>query len=139
MWTDRPAGWWPQGVDRPSDTPPVPSSLDWDLWLGVAPARPYHPGYCPFAWRGWKDFGTGAVGDMGIHNAAMPFAALELGVPASAEILESSELKPETFPSWSRLKLEFPASGRRGPIKLYWYDGGRKPSAELVGGKQARR
>ena len=87
VWTDRPTGWWPQGIDRPRDTPPVPSSLDWNLWLGVASARPYHPAYCPFTWRGWKDFGTGAVGDMGIHNAAMPFAALELGPPASAEIL----------------------------------------------------
>ncbi len=136
VWTDRPTGWWPQGVDRPRETPSVPGNLDWNLWLGVAPARPYHPAYCPFAWRGWKDFGTGAPGDMGIHNAAMPFAALELGSPASAEILESSELKPETFPSWSRLKLEFRASGRRGPITMYWYDGARKPSAELVGGRK---
>jgi predicted dehydrogenase len=136
VWTDRPAGWWPQGVDRPRDTPPVPSSLDWNLWLGVAPARPYHPDYCPFAWRGWKDFGTGAPGDMGIHNAAMPFAALQLGAPASAEILQTSGLKPETFPVWSRLKLEFPASGGRKPIALYWYDGGQKPAAELVGGRK---
>ena len=136
VWTDRPAGRWPQGIDRPRDTPPVPSSLDWNLWLGVASARPYHPAYCPFTWRGWKDFGTGAVGDMGIHNAAMPFAALQLGPPASAEILQTSGLKPETFPAWSRLKLEFPASGGRGPITLYWYDGGQKPSAELVGGRK---
>jgi len=134
VWTDRPTGWWPQGVDRPRDTPAVPSTLDWNLWLGVAKARPYHPAYCPFAWRGWKDFGTGAPGDMGIHNAAMPFAALELGNVASAEIIETSELKAETFPAWSRLKLEFGANGPRGPVKLYWYDGGKKPSAELVGG-----
>jgi predicted dehydrogenase len=136
VWTDRPRGWWPQGIDRPRDTPPVPRSLDWDLWLGVASARPYHPAYCPFTWRGWKDFGTGAIGDMGIHNAAMPFAALQLGPPASAEILQTSGLKPETFPAWSRLKLEFPAGGGRGPIALYWYDGGQKPSAELVAGRK---
>ena len=136
VWTDRPTGWWPQGIDRPRDTPPVPSSLDWNLWLGVASARPYHPAYCPFTWRGWKDFGTGAVGDMGIHNAAMPFAALQLGPPASAEILQTSGLKPETFPASSRLKLEFPASGGRGLITLYWYDGGQKPSTELVGGSK---
>src|SRR4051794_16714359 len=136
VWTDRPTGWWSQGIDRPRDTPPVPSSLDWNLWLGVAPARPYHPAYCPFTWGGWKDFGTGAVGDMGTHNAAMPFAALQLGPPASAEILETSGLKPETFPASSRLKLEFPASGGRGLITLYWYDGGQKPSAELVGGSK---
>jgi len=134
VWTDRPIGFWSQGTDRPRDTPTVPGSLDWNLWLGVASARPYHPAYCPFTWRGWKDFGTGAVGDMGIHNAAMPFAALELGPPASAEILQTSGLKPETFPVWSRLRLQFPASGGRGAITLYWYDGGQKPSAELVGG-----
>ncbi len=136
VWTDRPIGFWPQGIDRPRDTPPVPGSLDWNLWLGVAQDRPYHPAYCPFIWRGWKDFGTGAVGDMGIHNAAMPFAALQLGPPATAEILETSGLKPETFPVWSRLKLEFPAGGGRGPITLYWYDGGQKPRAELVGGQK---
>jgi predicted dehydrogenase len=134
VWTDRAKGWWPQGVDRPRETPPAPKSLDWNLWLGVAPQRPYHPAYCPFVWRGWKDFGTGAVGDMGIHNAAMPFAALDLGPPSSAEILASSELKPETFPVWSRLKLTFSARGASGPITLYWYDGGQKPPAELVGG-----
>jgi predicted dehydrogenase len=134
VWTDRPS--WPQGIDRPRDTPTVPGNLDWNLWLGVAPVRPYHPAYCPFIWRGWKDFGTGAIGDMGIHNAAMPFAALELGPPGSAEILATSALKPETFPSWSRLKLGFPARGRRGPIALFWYDGGQKPSAELLGGRK---
>jgi predicted dehydrogenase len=138
VWTDRPAGWWPQGIDRPPETPPVPSTLDWNLWLGVALDRPYHPAYCPFAWRGWKDFGTGAVGDMGIHNAAMPFAALELGPPVSAEILDSSALKPETFPTWSRLKVEFAAGGGGGPVTMYWYDGGKKPSAELVGGRKLR-
>ena|SRR5271157_1898964 len=94
VWTERPAGWWPQGVDRPTDGPIVRSSLDWNLWLGVAPARPYHPAYCPFPWRRWKDFGTGAVGDMGIHNAGMPFAALDLGPPSAAEIVAASGLKP---------------------------------------------
>jgi predicted dehydrogenase len=136
VWTDRPGSWWPQGIDRPADRPPVPATLDWDLWLGVAPSRPYHSAYCPFVWRGWKDFGTGAPGDMGIHNTAMVFAALELGPPTSAEIIETSGLKAETFPTWSRLKLEFPARGERGPLTLYWYDGGKKPSAELVGGRK---
>ncbi len=136
VWTDRPAGWWPQGIDRPMDKPTVRSGLDWNLWLGVAPARPYHPAYCPFVWRGWKDFGTGAVGDMGIHNAAMPFAALDLGPPSAAEIVATSGLKLETFPAWSRVKLEFPARGGRGPITMYWYDGGQKPSADLVGGRK---
>jgi hypothetical protein len=134
VWTDRAGKWWPQGIERPKDRPAVPEGLAWDLWLGVAPARPYHAAYCPFAWRGWKDFGTGAPGDMGIHNAAMPFAALELGPPASAEIIDASGLKSETFPEWSRLKLEFAARGERGPVTLYWYDGGQKPPAELIGG-----
>jgi predicted dehydrogenase len=136
VWSDRPGKWWPQGIDRPEDKPPVPATLDWDLWLGVAPARPYNPAYCPFVWRGWKEFGTGAPGDMGIHNAAMPFAALELGPPSSAEIIETSGLKPETFPTWSRLKLDFPGRGDRGPLTFYWYDGGKKPPADLVGGRK---
>ncbi len=136
VWTDRAGRWWPQGIDRPNDKPAVPEGLDWDLWLGVAPERPYNPAYCPFVWRGWKDFGTGAVGDMGIHNAAMPFAALELGPPSSAEIVKSAELKAETFPVWSTLKVEFPARGERGPLTLYWYDGGKKPPADLVGGRK---
>jgi hypothetical protein len=93
----------------------------------VAPARPYHDSYCPFAWWGWKDFGTGAVGDMGIHNAAMPFAALELGPPTLAEVIATSSLKDETFPAWSRIRLEFAAGGGRDPIALFWYDGGQKP------------
>ncbi len=136
VWTDRPAGWWPQGIDRPGGAPAVRSGLDWNLWLGVAPARPYHPAYCPFVWRGWKDFGTGAVGDMGIHNVAMPFAALELEPPVSAEIVATSGLKPETFPVWSRLKLQFAARACQGPITLFWYDGGQKPPADLVGGRK---
>jgi predicted dehydrogenase len=139
VWTDRPIGWWDQGIDRPRDKQPVPEGLDWNLWLGVAPERPYHKAYCPFAWRGWKDFGTGAAGDMGIHNAAMPFAALELGPPSTAEIIETSGLKSETFPSWSIIKLEFPAKTGRGPITLFWYEGGKQPSAGLVAGRKLEK
>ena len=137
VWTDRAANWWPQGVDRPRDTPPPPKNLDWDLWLGGAPARPYHPAYVPFKRRGWLDFGTGAIGDMGIHNAAMPLTALQLGVPRSVEIVETSGLKSETFPKWARLRCEFPARGGRKPVVLYWYDGGQKPPESLVGRKLA--
>ncbi len=139
VWTDRPGGRWPQGIDRPRGKPGVPGGLDWGLWLGVAPGRPYNPAYCPFVWRGWKDFGTGAVGDMGIHNAAMPFAALRLGAPAAAEVIQAAELKAETFPAWSTLKVEFAARDGRGPVTLYWYDGGKKPPAGLIGGAQAGR
>src|SRR6516162_6637996 len=136
VWTDRPAKWWPQGIERPKDEPPVREGLDWDLWLGVAPDRPYNPAYCPFVWRGWKDFGTGAVGDMGIHNAAMPFAALQLGAPAAAEVIKAAELKAETFPAWSTLKVKFAARDGRGPVTLYWYDGGKKPPADLIRGRK---
>jgi predicted dehydrogenase len=136
VWTDRALNWWPQGIDRPKDSPAMPAGLDWDLWLGVAPARPYNPAYCPFVWRGWKDFGTGAVGDMGIHNTAMPFAALQLGPPVSAEIVQTSGLKPETFPAWSMVKVEFAGRGDQGPVTLHWYDGGKKPSADLIGGRK---
>jgi predicted dehydrogenase len=139
VWTDRPAGWWDQGIDRPAGRSPLPAGLDWDLWLGVAPSRPYQPAYCPFAWRGWKDFGTGAVGDMGIHNAAVAFAGLELGPPSSAEVVATSGLKDETFPTWSRIRLEFQAAGGRGPIAMSWYDGGQRPSRDLVGGRELEK
>jgi predicted dehydrogenase len=134
VWTDRAKKWWPQGVDRPRDTPPIPRGLDWDLWLNGAPYRPYHPEYVPFRWRGWKDFGTGPVGDMGIHNAAMPFIGLKLGLPTSIEIVETSGLKNETFPGWALLRFQFPARGDGAPLVLYWYDGGKKPSSDLIGG-----
>ena len=74
---------WAQGIERPTDTPPVPDTLDWDLWLGPAPYRPYNPAYVPFKWRGWWDFGSGGLGDMGIHNLAPVFSALKLGAPES--------------------------------------------------------
>ncbi len=84
-WSDRPGNWWKQDRDRPTDTPPVPAELDWNLWLGAAPERPYHPVYCPVAWRGWFDFGTGALGDMAIHNMDPAFYALDLDAPMAAE------------------------------------------------------
>ena len=133
-WSDRPI--WPQGIGRPKDTPPVPAHLKWDLWLGPAPERPYHPAYAPFTWRGWLDFGTGAIGDMGIHNAAMPFVALKLGYPKSVEVVESSGTNHETFPSWAILRYEFPQRGDLAPLTFYWYDGGKKPSRDLLGGQE---
>ena len=132
VWTDRAGKRWSQGVDRPTETPAVPKALDWDLWLGGAPHRPYHPIYVPFKWRGWKDFGTGPIGDMGIHNAAMPLAALQLGVPHSVELLETSGLKSETYPMWAKLRCEFPAKGGQKPAVLYWYDGGKLPPEGLI-------
>lgn len=135
VWTDRAGKLWPQGIARPAATPPTPKTLAWDLWLGGAPARPYHPIYAPFKWRGWKDFGTGAIGDMGIHNAAMVWMGLKLGVPTIAEPVEMSPLADETFPAWSILRLEFAARGSQPPMTMYWYDGGKKPSNKLIGGR----
>ncbi len=80
IWTDRAKGWWPQGIERPQPTQP-PANLPWDLWLGVAPERPYAPGYHPFVWRGWWDFGTGALGDIACHVVSMPFMGLDLRNP----------------------------------------------------------
>jgi predicted dehydrogenase len=126
IWTDRPLGWWPQGIARPADTPPVPSTLDWDLWLGPAAERPYHPGYLPFVWRGWRDFGTGALGDMGCHAFDPVFRAIELGHPTSV-VASSTELNTETYPLASVVRYQFPARGDWPAVKLIWYDGGLKP------------
>lgn len=131
VWTDRagvPGGraWWPQGVGRPEDTPPVPDGLDWDNWLGPAPVRPYHPSYVPFKWRGWLDFGCGALGDMAVHNADPAFFALGLGAPIAVEA-ETSPVNNETFPKWSIITYYFGAKGKRPPVKMKWYDGGKLP------------
>jgi len=126
VWTYRPAGMWPQGVNRPKDTPPVPSTLDWDLWLGPAPYRPYHPDYVPFKWRGWYDFGTGTLGDMGSHNLAPIFQALKLKYPTSVEAT-ATEMYPETYPLASIVHYDFPARGDMPPVKVTWYDGGLMP------------
>jgi predicted dehydrogenase len=136
VWTDRPLNWWPQGVGRPAGTPPVPDKLDWDLWLGPAPERPYHPDYLPFVWRGWWDFGTGALGDIGCHSLAPIFRALNLGYPTSV-VATSSEVNGETYPLASIVHYQFPARGDMPPVKLTWYDGGLKPEwpDELVKGR----
>ena len=134
-WTDRPVGRWPQGVDRPAERPPVPDTLEWNLWLGVAPKRPYNPAYLPFNWRGWWDFGTGAMGDMACHVCDIAFWALDLKDP-SAIACEVSGLHKETGPLWSKIVWEFPARGNRPPVKLRWYDGGKKPPKKLVEGEE---
>lgn len=131
VWTDRPLRglhdvYWPQGVDRPTETPPVPENLDWDLWLGPAPYRPYHPCYLPFNWRGWWDFGTGALGDIGCHSIDPVFRALKLGHPASVEAA-CTLVNKETYPVASTVRYQFPARGDFPPVKLTWYDGGLRP------------
>jgi len=132
-WSNRPI--WPQAIDRPTDHPPVPASLHWNLWLGPAPERLYHPAYHPFKWRGWWDFGTGALGDMGCHIIDAAFWALELRDPRSIEA-ESPPISPhpETAPAWSIVRYDFEARSSRPPVKLIWYDGGKLPPLELFDG-----
>ena len=130
-WSDRPTHngelFWAQGVERPQDTPPVPATLDWDLWLGPAPYRPYHPAYAPFRWRGWWDFGSGGLGDMGIHNLAPVFSALKLGAPTSV-CASSTLFNDETLPLACAVHYEFAARGDMAPVTLHWYDGGIIPA-----------
>jgi len=142
VWTDRPnrglnSVYWPQGVGRPTDTPSVPDTLDWDLWLGPAPERPYNPAYLPFKWRGWWDFGTGAMGDIGCHALDPIFRALKLGAPTSVEGI-STLVNTETYPLSSKIHYEFPARGDMPPVKVVWYDGGMRPPRpeELEDGRQ---
>jgi predicted dehydrogenase len=134
VWTDRPI--WPQGGPRPEPAD-VPTTLHWDLWLGPAPQRPYGKGYHTFAWRGWWDFGTGALGDMACHTANMAFMALDLRNPTSV-IAETSGHNKDSYPKWSTIIFEFPATGNRPAVKLVWYDGGKRPPAELMEGREPR-
>lgn len=132
-WTNRPI--WPQGLNRPDikDTPP--KELDWDVWLGPAPDRPYvskHPAtgkncYHPFVWRGWWDFGCGALGDMACHIMDPPNWAMKLGHPASVEVVSQEGLTSEQAPNKSIIKYEFPARGDMPALALYWHDGGNMP------------
>lgn len=122
VWSNRPI--WPQGLDRPEGEDAVPAHLDWDLWLGPAPYRPYKQGvYHTFAWRGWYDFGTGALGDMACHTVNMPFRALKLGYPTAIELELASRIYPETFPVTSRIRFDFPERDGLPPCKFWWYDG----------------
>jgi hypothetical protein len=124
---------WPQGVSRPAGADPVPSSLDWESWLGTAPARPYKAGfYHPFNWRGCLDFGGGAFGDMGCHTMNLPFRGLRLGVVAEAECLRADDRNSDTFPSRSAVRLRYAAREGLPAVDLFWYDGGLKPSRELM-------
>jgi predicted dehydrogenase len=133
-WSSRP--YWPQGIERPKETQPVPDGLDWDLWLGPAPARPFNHVYLPFIWRGWHDFGAGAIGDMGCYSFDTIFRVLKLEAPTTVEATVSDNC-PETYPKSSTIHFDFPARGSMPPVKLSWYDGGLKPETppELEGRK----
>ena len=132
-WSNRYPRISPRGMARPAGTSPVPSTLDWDLWLGPAPYRPYIEGaYLPFVWRGWWDFGTGVLGDIGCHNFSAIFKALNLGPPTSVEATSTAaqcppEVTSESAPLASIVHYEFPALGDRPAVTLTWYDGGLMP------------
>lgn len=143
MSTDRPI--WPQGFDRPEGEDPVPSTLDWDLWLGTAPARPfknkwpsghavYDPArknqfrsgptvYHPLTWRGWIEFGSGALGDIAPHSMNVIFLALDLGAPSAVEVVETSGMRREMYPDWTHLRFDWPQRGVHPPLSVHWYDG----------------
>ena len=137
-WSDRPKGWWPQPVSPPRYSDPVPKELDWDLWLGPMPRRPFvekwrdgqfkdKPVFHRHNWRGWWDFGAGAMGDMACHNMDPAFYALELGAPTSVKAT-CSGFNRFSFPTWSVIEWEFPAKGGRPAVKLFWHDGGKMPA-----------
>lgn len=140
LWTNRPTGFWKQSpnvVKRP-EPEKVPKHVHWDLFLGPAPERPYASGYHPFAWRGWRDFGTGALGDMACHTANMPFMGLKLGYPTGISA-ECEALNDETYPGWAKVTFEFPARDGFAACKVTWYEGtkdGKKltPALELLQG-----
>lgn len=128
-WTNRPI--WPQGLERPVETPSLPPTIAWDLFIGPAPWRPYHPAYTPWNWRAWWDFGTGALGDMGCHIIDPVFKAMELGHPTSFEA-SSTQVNTESAPISGKVSYYFPERPKKGKIKMpalkfTWYDGGLLP------------
>jgi predicted dehydrogenase len=154
VWTNRPI--WPQGTEAILKVDAArnaaygalhgktaelsyakpPSHVHWDLFLGPAPNRPYAPIYHPFSWRGWWDFGTGALGDMACHTANMAFRAVQLGYPTSVQA-ESGDINPETFPTWATITFQFPAREKgQPPVKFVWYEGVKNlPKPELFKGE----
>ncbi len=124
-WTNRPI--WPQGVAKRPPTKPVPANLDWDSWIGPAPFREYHDGLHSFAWRGWFDFGCGAVGDMGCHTWDCVFWAMDPDYPSTVELMKIEGRNAETFPKSCLFKWEFPAKGNRPAFTAFWSEGGVKP------------
>jgi predicted dehydrogenase len=122
------------GMDKPKDTPPVPPGLDWDLWLGPVPYRPYHPDYAPFKWRNWWAFGGGTMADFGCHFMDLPHWALELRHPTSIEPVDGPPVHPESTPPWLIMRYQYPErkAAKSGdslpPVQLTWYHGGKQPS-----------
>lgn len=114
------------GEGRPITTPPVPPNIHWDLWVGPAPFRPYHPIYLPATWRGWWDFGGGTLADMACHYMDLPFWALDLRYPTTVEAT-GSVYSSELTATWTTIHYDFPARGTMPAVKLTWYDGGKRP------------
>ncbi len=143
IWTNRPI--WPQGMTKIPPGQPVPKTLNWDLWLGPAPQREYNEAYVPFNWRGWWDYGTGAIGDMACHTMNLPYMALQLGPPTTIEAETDGAINNISPPSGSPTKdaqvhgltvtYQFPARGKRGPVTMKWYER-RRPPAELLQGQK---
>jgi predicted dehydrogenase len=123
-WSQRP--YWPQGMEAPTESQPVPGGLDWNMWLGPAPERPFNHVYLPFVWRGWNDFGEGSIGDMGNYSFDTLFRVLELTAPTSVDG-SSTPLFPETFPLGELVHWEFPARRDRAPVIIHWYDAQLRP------------
>jgi predicted dehydrogenase len=164
IWTDRPVGFWPQGVPRPQapkdplDTLawnqagvetrlaaamagnyPIPKTLSWDLFLGVGPDVPYHPIYHPFNWRGWVDWGVGAIGDMGAHLLDVSMWSLNLGLPTSIQTV-STPFNGASYPTATMTFYEFAARGSMPAVKLTWYDGGLMPAKpEEIGEEELKK
>lgn len=140
VWTNRPT--WPQGITRPKEKFDVPSEVKWDLWLGTAPYRDFNPIYLPATWRGWTDFGTGALGDMGCHFLDVPYRALQLGYPTAVECSVGSVytgffqqlVTADSYPPSTKIHFQFPQRGKMVPVEVVWYDGGIQPKrpAELL-------
>ncbi|HEY3741124.1 MAG TPA: Gfo/Idh/MocA family oxidoreductase [Bryobacteraceae bacterium] len=130
-WTNRPV--WPQGIDTLPKEEAVPSTLDWDMWLGASAMRPYSPAYMPFNWRGWFDFGCGALGDMACHILGAPNMALRLGSPTSVEVVKQVGKNPYTFPKSSVTRFEFPAREGMPPVTIFWYDAQTGPAYKPEG------
>jgi predicted dehydrogenase len=129
--TDRPGRFWTQGMDKPTGKEPIPANLSWDLWLGPAAERDYHSAYVPFRWRGWWDFGCGAIGDMAIHLMDPAFWALELGGKVKVTS-KGPPPNPVSGPTWMETHFEFVARGKLPPVEVVWYEGTAKPPAEIA-------
>ncbi len=130
--TDRPGDWWKQGLSRPTETSKIPEGLEWDTWLGPAEERAYHPDYVPFRWRGWWDFGCGAVGDMAIHLMDPAFWALGLGGRPVRVHSTGSKLLTQSGPTHMKTTFDFPATATGRAVKVYWYEGTAKAPKHIA-------